>query len=225
MNDIFPREFDEDFMRTAESPSKSSPYLRAVIIAAFMAALTALISWYLVAQYNELQRRDEAVDVMWGQVVNQYVRRADLVPNLVVVVKAYATHESKLIAEITEARSRLMALSKAATNNHDPKMLDDFQKAQNRLSAPLSKLLSIAENYPELKANDLFRDLMVQLEGTENRISYARQEYIFAVADYNLALRTFPSNLIAARTGSKPRPKFAVENQSSLARAPDLDLK
>ncbi len=225
MNEIFPKEFDTSYKRTDASPPKSRALLWLAVIVVLMSGLIALGAWYAIHQYNELQRKDEIVDAEWSQVLNQYTRRADLIPNLVSVVKSYATHESKLFGEIAAARSNLIALSKSVTNSRDPQVLDQFQKAQNQLSAPLSRLLLIAESYPALKASELFRDLMVQLEGTENRISYSRQRYIGAVADYNLAIRTFPTNLIASQAGNKPRPRFAVENESAVTRVPAIDLK
>ncbi|MDR1935159.1 MAG: LemA family protein [Candidatus Accumulibacter sp.] len=172
-----------------------------------------------------MQHADVAVDESWGQVLNQYVRRADLVPGLVSVVNSYARHESGLFTEIAAARSRALTIAKTAGDGRNPEALAQFQEAQNQLSTSLSKLLLLVENYPDLKANEVFRDLMVSLEGSENRISYARQRYIVAVADYNLGIRVFPLNLIAAQAGFKPRPQFTVEDETKIAPAPRIDLK
>ena len=180
---------------------------------------------YGIAQYNALQRADLAVDVNWSQVLNQYVRRADLVPGLVTVVNSYARHESGLFSEIAAARSRVLNVAKAAEDSRNAETLAQVQEAQNQLSAGLSKMLLLVENYPELKASDVFRDLMASLEGSENRISYARQRYIEVVADYNLSLRVFPVNLIAARAGFKSRPQFKVENEAKITHIPQINLK
>lgn len=187
--------------------------------------VTIGIAWYGTQQYNELLRKDEGVEAQWSHVLNQYTRRADLIPNLVTVVKTYASHETELFKEIAVARSRVNSLSTAAENSRDPQAVEQFQKAQNQLAAPLARLLVIAENYPQLKADSLFRDLMVQLEGTENRIAYARQRYIESVADYNFDIRRFPNNLVALLAGYQTRARFKVENESVLSKSPQLDMK
>lgn len=187
--------------------------------------VTIGIVWYGAQQYNELLRKDEVVEAQWSQVLNQYTRRADLVPNLVTVVKTYASHETELFREIAVARSKVSLLSAAAPNSHDPQAVEQFQKAQNQLAAPLARLLIVAENYPQLKADSLFLDLMVQLEGTENRITYARQRYIESVADYNFDIRRFPNNLVARLAGYQIRARFKIENESALSKSPQLDIK
>jgi LemA protein len=183
------------------------------------------IAWYLTNQYNRLLVDDERVVAEWGLVINQYQRRADLVPSLVAVVKTYAAHESKLLNEIAEARAKVMGVRPTADDARDPEMLEQFQTGQKQLAGHLFRLLMVAENYPELKANQLFQDLMVQLEGTENRIAYARQRYILAVAEYNMAVRHFPGNLLAMVAGYKTRMTFTVENMTEIATAPKADLK
>jgi LemA protein len=198
---------------------------RAIIIVVGILMLIVGSARYGITQYNALQHTDAIVDEAWGQVLNQYVRRADLVPSLVTVVNSYAKYESGLFTEIAAARSRVLAVAKTAENGRNPETLAQLQETQNQLATSLSKLLLLAENYPEIKANEVFRDLMVSLEGSENRISYARQRYILAVADYNLGLRIFPVNLIAARAGFKARPQFKVEDETKISHMPRIDLQ
>lgn len=206
-----------------EQKSHSGKWLLGFSIFALL--LIAFFAWYAMNQYNNLQGDDERVDAEWSHVLNQYTRRADLVPNLVTVVKSYASHESSLFNEIANARNKLATLSTSIENNKDPRALEQFLQAQKQLAVPLSRLLMVAEQYPELKASELYRDLMVQLEGTENRISYSRQRYIEAVANYNFMIRRFPTNLIATQAGYKARPKFTAENESSIKYAPQIELK
>jgi LemA protein len=188
--------------------------------------LSALVAWYVVGQYNSIETNDELVDAEWSNLLSQYARRADLTPNLIAIVKSYASNESKLFNEIAAARASLVTLETAAgKHGRNGDVLDRFQKAQNELAAPLSRLLMLAENYPVLKASELYRDLMVQLEGTENRITYSRQRYIEAVARYNLSLRRFPSNVIASHNGYEPKAQFNVKNQSVIFRMPEFDAK
>jgi len=174
--------------------------------------------------YNRFQVLDEEIKANWAEVLNQYQRRADLVPNLVSVVKGYATHEQEVLEGV--ARARAQAGSIAAT----PELINDeaafarFQQAQNGLSSALSRLLVVAENYPQLKADGLFQDLQTQLEGTENRITTARRRYIEAVKEYNIAVRSFPSNLTAMIFGHATKPTFAVENEAEISKAPRVDF-
>jgi len=174
--------------------------------------------------YNRFQVLDEEIKANWAEVLNQYQRRADLVPNLVSVVKGYATHEQEVLEGV--ARARAQAGSIAAT----PELINDeaafarFQQAQNGLSSALSRLLVVAENYPQLKADGLFQDLQTQLEGTENRITTARRRYIEAVKEYNIAVRSFPSNLTAMIFGHATKPTFAVENEAEISKAPKVDF-
>ncbi len=191
----------------------------------FLFVWCAMGAWYGVNQYNGLQKQDERADAEWNNVLNQYARRSDLIPNLVTVVRSYAAYESALFKELADARAKLGALTLNAQNSRDPHAIERFLEAQDRLSAPLSRLLVVSEKYPELKASDLYRDLMAQLEGTENRVSYSRQRYIDTVADYNFALRRFPTNLIARQSGFKPRPQFTAANASVGVNAPTIDLK
>ena len=174
--------------------------------------------------YNTLQSTDEQIKAAWSEVLNQYQRRADLVPNLVNVVKGYAAHEKDVLTQVTEARARVGAVQATPEVLNDPQAFARFQAAQGEMSSALARLLAVAENYPQLKADGLFRDLQAQLEGTENRITVARNRYIQAVQAYNVTVRSFPSNLTAKFFGFEVKPNFAVENERELARPPRVDF-
>jgi LemA protein len=174
--------------------------------------------------YNTLQTTDETIKSAWSEVLNQYQRRADLVPNLVNVVKGYAAHEKEILTRVTEARARVGQIQATADLVNDPEAFSKFQAAQGELSGALSRLLVVAENYPQLKADGVFRDLQAQLEGTENRITVARNRYIEAVKDYNVTVRQFPSNLTAMLFGFKVKPNFSVENEKAIATPPKVDF-
>ena len=174
--------------------------------------------------YNTLQSQDEAIKAGWSEVLNQYQRRADLVPNLVNTVKGYAAHEAKVLTEVTAARARVGQIAATPDLVNDPAALQQFQAAQGELSGALSRLLVVSENYPQLKADAGFRDLQAQLEGTENRITVARNRYIKAVQDYNVTVRSFPSNLTAMAFGHQTKPNFAVDNEKALAAPPKVDF-
>lgn len=174
--------------------------------------------------YNTLQANDEQIKASWAEVVNQYQRRADLVPNLVNTVKGYAAHEEKVLTQVTEARARVGSIQASPELVNDPEAFARFQSAQAGLSSALSRLLVVSENYPDLKANTGFRDLQAQLEGTENRITVARNRYIQSVQDYNLTVRSFPSNLTAMAFGYKVKPNFTVENERAISTAPTVDF-
>ncbi len=174
--------------------------------------------------YNTLQVQDEAIKAGWSEVLNQYQRRADLVPNLVNTVKGYAAHEAKVLTEVTAARARVGQMSASPELINDPAALEKFQAAQGELSGALSRLLVVSENYPQLKADAGFRDLQAQLEGTENRITVARNRYIKTVQEYNVTVRSFPSNLTAMIFGHKTKPNFTVENEKALAKPPSVDF-
>ena len=174
--------------------------------------------------YNTLQVQDEAIKAGWSEVLNQYQRRADLVPNLVNTVKGYAAHEAKVLTEVTAARARVGQMSVSPELIDDPAALEKFQAAQGELSGALSRLLVVSENYPQLKADGVFRDLQAQLEGTENRIAVARMRYIEAVQNYNNLVRQFPSNLTAMVVGMKVKPSFTVENEKAISVAPKVDF-
>ena len=174
--------------------------------------------------YNELQRQDEGVKAAWSEVLNQYQRRADLVPNLVNTVKGYAQHEEQVLTEVTNARARVGSIQATPELIDNPEAFQKFIQAQNQLQGALSRLLAVSENYPNLKADALFRDLQSQLEGTENRIAVARNRYIKAVQEYNVTVRSFPSNLTAMAFGFKEKPQFTVENEKEISKAPKVDF-
>jgi LemA protein len=174
--------------------------------------------------YNEFQARDEAVKAAWGEVVNQYQRRADLVPNLVNTVKGYAAHEKETLEAVTRARAAATSVQISPETLNDPQAFQRFQQAQGELTSALSRLLAVSENYPQLKADNLFRDLQSQLEGTENRITVARQRYIRTVQDYNVLARSFPTNLTAMIFHYPVRPSFSVDNEKAISNAPTVNF-
>ncbi len=174
--------------------------------------------------YNTLQVTDEQIKAAWSEVVNQYQRRADLVPNLVNVVKGYAAHEQAILTQVAEARARVGSIQVTPELLNDEQAFARFQAAQGQLTSSLSRLLAVAENYPQLKADGVFRDLQAQLEGTENRITVARNRYIKAVQDYNVTVRSFPSNLTAMVFGYQTKPNFSVENEQAISNAPRVDF-
>lgn len=174
--------------------------------------------------YNTFQSNDEQIKASWSEVVNQYQRRADLVPNLVNTVKGYASHEKEVLTQVTQARSQASSIQVSPEVLNDPAAFAKFQAAQGELSGALSRLLAISENYPQLKADAGFRDLQAQLEGTENRIAVARNRYIKAVQEFNVTVRSFPSNLTAMAFGYKEKPNFTVENEKEIAKPPAVDF-
>ena len=174
--------------------------------------------------YNQIQINDESVTAAWSEVLNQYKRRADLIPNLVSVVQGYASHEKEVLTRVTEARANVAGLKATPELINDPAAFAKFQKAQGDLGGALSRLLVVAENYPQLKADANFRDLQAQVEGTENRITVARNRYIKAVQAYNTTVRQFPSNLTAKVFGYEVKPNFTVENEREISREPTVDF-
>jgi len=174
--------------------------------------------------YNTLQSLDEQVKASWSEVLNQYQRRADLVPNLVNTVKGYAAQEQQVLLGVTEARARVGTIQATPELINDPQAFQRFQAAQAQMSSALSRLLVVAENYPQLKSDANFRDLQAQLEGTENRITVARNRFIKSVQEYNTTVRSFPSNLTAMMFGHKEKPQFTVENERELAKPPTVDF-
>ena len=181
-------------------------------------ALAALLSG---CGYNSIQQKDEAVKAGWSEVLNQYKRRADLIPNLVKTVQGYANQEAKVLTDVTNARARVGQIN---VNADDAESLKSFQAAQGELSSALSRLLVVTENYPNLKSDQGFRDLQAQLEGTENRITVARGRYIETVQGYNTYVRSFPQNLTAMLFGYKEKPNFTVENEAQISEAPAVDF-
>ena len=192
----------------------------------WLAALALITSLFALSGcgYNTMQTQDEAANAAWSEVLNQYQRRADLIPNLVNTVKGYATHEEQVFTQVTEARSKVGSIQMTADDATDPAKLQQFQQAQGELSSALSRLLVVSENYPQLKADQNFRELQAQLEGTENRISLARNNYIKAVQTYNTTLRQFPQNITAKIFGMKARANFSVENEAAVSTAPKVEF-
>lgn len=188
-------------------------------------AITILLATSLSGcGYNTLQTQDESVKASWSEVLNQYQRRADLVPNLVNVVKGYAAHESDVLLGVTQARAKVGSIQMTPELAKDEVALKQFQEAQAGMTSALSRLMAISENYPDLKANENFRDLQAQLEGTENRITVARNRYIQEIKTYNTTVRSFPSNLTAKMFGMEIKPNFTVENEKAISNAPVVDF-
>lgn len=175
--------------------------------------------------YNDFQRLDEQTKAAWSEVLNQYQRRADLVPNLVATVKGEASFEQETLTRVIEARARASAIQVTPETLNNPQALQKFQAAQGELGSALSRLLVVSERYPTLQANQGFRDLRVQLEGTENRITIARNRYIQAVQEYNVLRRSFPTNLTAMLFGYDAKPVFAPANEAAIAAPPTVDFK
>ncbi len=196
-------------------PSEKTP-MRFRLLAVFALA-AALLSG---CGYNQIQINDEAVNASWSEVLNQYKRRADLIPNLVSVVQGYAAHEKEVLTRVTEARASVAGLKATPELVNDPAAFAKFQKAQGELGGALARLLLVSENYPQLKADANFRDLQAQLEGTENRIAVARNRYIKAVQEYNISVRTFPNNLTAMVMGWQTKANFTVEDEKAISTPP-----
>ena len=191
----------------------------------FLTVLAALATLSLTnCGYNAIQTNDEQVKSAWSEVLNQYQRRADLVPNLVNSVKGFAQQEKDVLLGVTEARAKVGTVQVTKEVLDDPEALKKFQAAQGELSQALKSLLAVTENYPDLKSDQNFRDLQAQLEGTENRITVARNRYIKAVQDYNVGIRTFPNNLTAMWFGYKEKANFTVENEKEISTAPKVDF-
>jgi len=186
-----------------------------------MASALALLSG---CGYNRIQGQDETVKAAWSEVINQFQRRADLVPNLVATVKGFAEQEKTVLLGVTEARAKVGTIQATPELINDAAAFKKFQAAQGELSAALKSLIAVSENYPQLKSDQNFRDLQAQLEGTENRIAVARNRYIDAVREYNVTIRSFPSNLTAMIFKYQIKPNFAVENEGAIAKPPSVDF-
>ncbi|MFJ7565375.1 LemA family protein [Herminiimonas sp. NPDC097707] len=195
--------------------------------------MTKLLKWLAIAAfasmlsacgYNDFQAKDEATKAAWGEVVNQYQRRADLIPNLVNTVKGYASHERETLEAVTKARAAATSFQITPEVLNDPQAFSKFQQVQGELSSALSRLMAISENYPQLKADTSFRDLQSQLEGTENRITVARQRYITAVQEYNVLARSFPTNITAKIFSYPVKPSFTVENEKAISAPPAVNF-
>jgi LemA protein len=186
-------------------------------------ALAALMSLIAGCGYNDLQGLDEETNAAWSEVVNQYQRRADLIPNLVATVKGYAAHEKETLESVVSARAKATSIQVTPQTLNDPAAFEQFQRAQAGVSSALGRLIAIAENYPNLKADQNFRDLQAQLEGTENRIAVARKRYIDKVAEYNKGVRFFPTNLTAKYLlHLEERPNFTVADEQTVAKPPEV---
>lgn len=174
--------------------------------------------------YNQFQSLDEASKSAWSEVLNQYQRRADLVPNIVASVKGEANFEQETLTKVVEARAKATSIQATPELVNNPEAFNKFQQAQGELSSALSRLMVVAERYPQLQANQGFRDLRVTLEGTENRITVARNQYIQAVQSYNVLARSFPTNLTAKVFSYEPKPTFSVQNEAEISRPPTVDF-
>ncbi len=205
-------------MRTYPRSTTREPARGAVVRAVLLALLAMLLSG---CGYNQIQAKDEAVKAGWSEVLNQYKRRADLIPNLVNTVKGYAAQEQQVLIGVTQARAKVGQIQ---VNPDDAASLQQFQAAQGELSSALSRLMVVVENYPNLKSDQAFLNLQTQLEGTENRITVARGRYIQLVQDYNTTIRQFPVNLTAMVFGHKQKPNFTVENEAQIQDAPTVDF-
>jgi LemA protein len=194
-------------------------YRKLAVIAALLATLSLS-----GCGYNTLQSQDEQTKASWSEVVNQYQRRADLVPNLVNTVKGYAAQEQQVLTEVTRARAAATSVQATPELLNDPAAFQKFQAAQGELSSALSRLMVVVERYPDLKSDALFRDLQSQLEGTENRITVARNRYIKSVQDYNVTVRSFPTNLTAMVFGHDVKPNFTVANEAAVSTPPTVDF-
>ena len=192
-------------------------------VAGWLAAAAAVLG-LSGCGYNDFQRLDEQVKAGWSEVLNQYQRRADLIPNIVNTVKGEANFEQETLTKVVEARAKATSIQVTPETLNNPEAFNRFQQAQGELSSALSRLIAVTENYPNLKSNQGFQDLRVQLEGTENRITVARNRYIKAVADYNVLARQFPSNLTAMLFGYSVKPSFTVENEAQISKPPTVDF-
>lgn len=192
-------------------------WLKLVAITAFALSLNG-------CGYNDFQTKDESTKAAWSEVVNQYQRRADLIPNLVNTVKGYASHEKDTLEAVIKARAAATSFQITPEVLNNPEAFRKFQQVQGELSSALSRLMAVSENYPNLKADTSFRDLQSQLEGTENRITVARQRYIQSVQDYNVLARSFPTNLTAKVFGYDVKPSFTVDNEKAISNAPAVNF-
>ncbi len=190
----------------------------------WLAPLLAALSLLSGCGYNEFQTKDEQVKAAWSEVLNQYKRRADLIPNLVATVQGYATQEKDVLLGVTQARAKVGSVQVTPEQLDNPEAMKKFAQAQGELSSALSRLLVVTENYPQLKSDANFRELQAQLEGTENRITTARNRFIKAVQEYNVLARQFPTNLTAMMFGYKPKASFEVENEKAIAEPPKVDF-
>ena len=200
-----------------------TPSIRRLQRAALVTAVAASVS-LTGCGYNDFQRLDEQTKSAWSEVLNQYQRRADLIPNIVATVKGEANFEQETLTKVVEARAKATSIQATPELINNPEAFNKFQQAQGELSGALSRLLVVSENYPNLKANQGFQDLRVQLEGTENRITVARNRYIQTVQEYNVLARSFPTNLTAKVMGYEVKPGFTVQNEAQISQPPTVDF-
>jgi LemA protein len=195
--------------------------MRQLLLVALLALSATLLTG---CGYNAMQAGDEGVKAAWAEVLNQYQRRADLIPNLVRTVEGFAQQERDVLLQVTEARSKVGSMNVSPETLNDPQAVQQFEQAQGALSSALSRLLVVVEKYPDLKSNQNFLDLQAQLEGTENRIAVARNRFIDATREYNTLIRTFPNNLTAMLFGYQPKPTFTVENEAEISKPPEVNF-
>lgn len=198
--------------------------LRRIPTALMIFATLSLTATLSGCGYNTLQQQSEQIKANWSDVLNQYQRRADLIPNLVNTVKGFAAQEKSVLVDVTQARARAGSIQATPALLNDPQAFHKFEQAQGQLTGALSRLLVVSERYPDLKSNQNFLDLQAQLEGTENRITVARHRYINAVAAYNVTIRSFPSNLTAKMFGYTVKPNFTVQNEQQISKPPTVDF-
>lgn len=208
-------------MKHTQTGSKARGILKPLMLSSILAVSSVGMTG---CGYNNLQAQDEQVAAAWSEVVNQYQRRTDLIPNLVEVVKKYADHEEEVFTQVAEARSRAGSMQVTPEVLNDPEALKRYQEAQSQMDGALSRLMAVSERYPELKADTSFRELQAQLEGTENRITVARNRYIQEVQSYNTTVRQFPTNITAKVFGMDAKPNFTVANEKEISTAPKVDF-
>ena len=224
MTDITNDTYQAAAARRPAGGKKSAPS-RGLLPILRMGAAALLLSMTASCGYNEIQVKDENVKAAWAEVLNQYQRRYDLIPNLVKTVQAFAKQEREVLTEITNARSRVGSIQATPELVNDPAAFAKFQQAQSSMGSALSRLMLVVENYPDLKSNENFRDLQAQLEGTENRITIARNRYIKSVSDFNSTVRVFPTNLTAKVFGYVTKPSFQPENQEAISKPPEVHFE
>ncbi|WP_442903166.1 LemA family protein [Gilliamella sp. Choc5-1] len=195
--------------------------MKSLLIIVVLVVIGAFIYF---TSYNGIQTKDENVAAAWSEVLNQYKRRADLVPNLVNTVKGYAIHEKNVLTQVTEARAKVGSIQINADQLTDTALFSKFQQAQSELSSALSRLIAVSESYPDLKANTLYQDLMSQLEGTENRITVAHGRYIEAVQTFNIYIRKLPTKWVADSLGKQPKQQFTVDDEKQMSNPPAVDF-
>jgi LemA protein len=210
-----------DISMARQSITKPLSFIKPLLLSAVLATSAVSLSG---CGYNNLQSQDEQVTASWSEVVNQYQRREDLVPNLVNVVKQYAEQEQEVFTQVAQARSQAGGITVTPELLNDPEAMERYAEAQSQMTGALSRLMAVSERYPDLKSDALFQDLQAQLEGTENRIAVARNRYIQEVQGYNTTVRQFPTNITAKVFGMETKPNFTVANEDAISTAPEVDF-